>query len=461
MSNKTDHSDALVFFGATGDLAYKQIFPAIQALIKDGRLDMPIIAVAKADWSLDQLKARARESLEKSGSFDEAAFAKLSAQLQYIDGDYADPKTFEALRAKLDGAKHPLHYLAIPASLFEVVVKALGASGSARGARVITEKPFGRDLKSARALNDVLLSVFAEADIYRIDHYLGKEPVQNLLYARFANAMLEPLWNRNYIRSVQVTMAESFGVQGRGKFYEETGAIRDVIQNHMLQIVASVAMEEPRRYDPGALRDARGHLLESIIPLKPTDVVRGQFVGYRDEPGVAKNSNVETFAAVRLFIDSWRWAGVPFYLRAGKALKETASEVVVQLKAPPRNVFGIPPDMNENHFRFRLGPDVGLGIGMRVKTPGEGMSGKEYELYAGTKKLTGVMAPYERLLNDAIKGDQMLFTRQDTVEAEWRVVNDILGEATPLHPYAQGTWGPKEADAIADDTWELPRAQQD
>lgn len=451
------NSDALVFFGATGDLAYKQIFPAIQKLIKAGKLDMPIIGVAKANWSLDQLKQRARESLEKNGGVDEEAFAQLAKNLHYIDGDYGDPATFEALKKALNGAKRPLHYLAIPASMFETVIKGLDASGAARGARVIAEKPFGRDLASAKALNDTVLKVFAETDIFRIDHYLGKEPVQNLLYSRFSNTLFEPLWNRNYIHAVQVTMAEKFGVQGRGKFYDETGAIRDVIQNHVLQIVASIAMEEPRRYDAAALRDARGHLMESIIPVKPEDVVRGQFKGYLDEPGVAKGSKVETFAAMRLFIDSWRWAGVPFYLRAGKSMAVTATEVVVQFKAPPRNVFGTPPDLNENHIRFRLGPDVGLGIGLRVKDPGENMQGHEYELYSNAHNVPGAMAPYERLISDALKGDPILFTRQDTVEAEWRVVDEVLGADTPVHQYEPGTWGPVAADAITNKSWEMPR----
>ena len=441
-------SDALVFFGATGDLAYKKIFPALQAMVQRGQLKVPVIGVAKAGWNLEQLKARAEDSLKTHGTLDRAAFDKLSSLLGYIDGDYEDPATFDRLRRALGHAERPLHYLAIPPSLFPKVVGELGRSGSARSARVVVEKPFGHDLASAQALNRALLSVFPENAIFRIDHYLGKEPVQNLLYFRFSNSFLEPIWNRNYVESVQITMAESFGVQGRGRFYEETGAIRDVLQNHLLQVTACLAMDPPRAGDPESLRDEKRQILEAIAPLDPKHVVRGQFRGYHKEPGVAADSQVETFAAVRLEIDSWRWAGVPFYIRTGKCLPVTCTEVIVTLKAPPCAVFGERlTAADQNRLRFRLGPRVEIGLGVRTKIPGEAMVGKEVELLA-TEGIADELGAYARLLHDAMRGDPLLFAREDAVEAEWRVVSPVLGNVTPLSEYDPGSWGPPEADRL-------------
>jgi glucose-6-phosphate 1-dehydrogenase len=440
-----ERSDALVFFGATGDLAYKQIFPALQAMVRRGRLDVPVIGVAKAGWSLEQLRERARASLEEHGGVDEAAFAKLVSLLRYVDGDYRDPETFAAVRRELGSAKRPLHYLAIPPTLFTTVVEGLSASGCAQGARVVVEKPFGRDLASAIELNRTLHSVFPESAIFRIDHFLGKEPVENLLYFRFANSFLEPIWNRHYIEHVQITMAEDFGVQGRGRFYEEAGAIRDVIQNHLLQVVAILAMEPPTGVD--AVRDGKAKILEATRSLAPRDVVRGQFRGYRDEEGVAPDSQVETFAAVRLHIDSWRWAGVPFLIRAGKKLPLTALEVRAELWRPP--VYDRRDPGRQNYVRFRLGPDVSISIGARVKVPGETYAGEPIELFASRAHTGDELAPYERLLGEAMEGDQSLFARQDGVEAQWRIVDPVLGNVTPLHEYEPGTWGPTEAERLA------------
>jgi len=452
-------SDALVFFGATGDLAHKQIFPALQSMARRGHLNVPVIGVAKANWNLDQLKTRAKDSVQQHGGIDPLAFDQLLARLRYVDGDYEDPTTFDALRRELGSAQRPLHYLAIPASLFSTVVSQLGRSGCARGGRVVAEKPFGRNLASAQALNRALLEVFPEPAVFRIDHYLGKEAVQNLLYFRFSNAFLEPIWNRNYIDSVQIVMAEEFGVAGRGRMYDETGALRDVVQNHLLQVVACLAMEEPASGCAEALRDARARILEMIQPLDPAHVVRGQFRGYLAEAGVAPDSRVETFAAVRLSIDSWRWAGVPFYVRAGKRLPVTCTEVLVQLKQPPRSVFGeaSPKHGTSNHVRFRLGPDVKIALGVRAKLAGESMIGKELELIAARED-PDEMQPYERLLGDALEGDHSLFTREDSVEAEWRVVEPILGDATPIHDYEPGTWGPANADQICS-SWHNPTSR--
>jgi glucose-6-phosphate 1-dehydrogenase len=438
------HSDALVFFGATGDLAYKQVFPALQSMVRHGHLDMPVIGVAKAGWSLDQLKARALDSIKKHGDLDTDAFARLSSRLQYIDGDYRDQSTYEGLRHALGDAQRPLHYLAIPPSMFETVAEGLAKSHCAHDARVVVEKPFGRNLTSAQSLNRTLRKFFPESAVFRIDHFLGKEPVQNLLYFRFANTFLEPIWNRNYVSSVQITMAEHFGVQGRGRFYEEVGAIRDVVQNHMFQVLVMLAMDAPVSRDAEAMRDEKVRLLKAIRPLNSSDIVRGQFRGYRGSEGVAPDSQVETFAAVRLHIETWRWSGVPFYIRAGKQLPVTATEVMVELKRPPQNVFDDIAPNQSNYFRFRLSPEVFISVGARVKAPGEEMAGEDIDLIA--HRAADEMMPYERLLGDAMRGDASLFAREDSVEAAWRIIDPILGNVTPVVEYEPNTWGPLEAD---------------
>jgi glucose-6-phosphate 1-dehydrogenase len=450
-------ADALVFFGATGDLAYKQIFPALASMIGRGHLDMPVIGVAKSGWGLGDLRKRARDSLTEHGGVDEQAFEKLSSLLRYIDGDYADPATFDALRKELDGASHPVHYLAVPPSLFGTVVKELGRSGCADGAKVMVEKPFGHDLESAIELNRALGEVFPERSIFRIDHYLGKEAVENLLYFRFANSFLEPIWNRQHVRRVQITMAESFGVAGRGRFYEEAGAIRDVVQNHMLQLLAMLTMDSPAERDPEALRDEKARLLKSIAPLTPKQVVRGQFKGYRDEDGVAKGSTVETFAAVRLHLDSWRWSGVPFLIRAGKCLPTTATEVLVEFRRPPQIVFDEPRPGDPNAVRFALSPDVVIALRARAKVPGEELRGEDVELLAHHHR-PDEMPPYERLIGDAIRGDPTFFAREDGVQAAWKAIDPILDDATPVHAYELGTWGPAEADALIEGagSWHSP-----
>ncbi len=448
-------ADAFVFFGATGDLAYKQIFPALQAMIRRGHFDMPIIGVARRAWTSDRLRDRARESLEKSGGVDPAAFARLSARLQYVSGDYKDEGTYDRLRAALEGAARPLHYLAIPPADFETVIQGLARSGCARNAGVIVEKPFGRDLASALELNRTLQGFFPESRIFRIDHYLGKEAVQNLLYFRFANSFLEPIWNRNYVDRVQVVMSESFGVEGRGRFYEDVGAIRDVIQNHLFQVTVLLAMDPPGTADAEALRDEKIQVFRAMRPLSPEDVVRGQYRGYREEEGVAPGSRVETFAAVRLHIDNWRWSGVPFCIRAGKRMPYKATEVLVELKLPPQMVFDrIDPD-GANYFHFRLSPNVYISLGARTKIPGDAMAGTRSELVA-CQRSGGEMNPYERLLGDAIKGDASLFAREDGVKAAWRVVDPIPEAETPLYEYEPNTWGPPEADRICDGRWHNP-----
>ncbi len=446
MSSNAPRSDALVFFGATGDLAYKMIFPALHAMAAHGHLNFPVIGVAKSGWKLEQLRARARDSIEKhGGGVNDQALARLVERLAYIDSDYQDPATYEALLKSLGGARYPTHYLAIPPVLFGTVVKGLASSGCARNARVILEKPFGHDLPSAQALNETLHQVFDESRVFRIDHYLGKEPVQNLVMFRFANTFLEPIWNRRYVHSVQITMAEAFGVQGRGAFYDANGAIRDVVQNHLLQVVAYLAMEPPLTTYPESIQEEKVKVFRSIMPLNPADLVRGQFSGYRNEPGVKPNSTVETFAAVRLHIDSWRWDGVPFFIRAGKCMPVTATEVMVTLKRPPLRKFR-PEDAN--HFRFRLGPDVMIGAGVQIKKPGEHMESAPTELKLVQRPEGEELGAYERLLGDAMAGDHLLFTRQDAVEAQWAIVQPILGDATPVHEYRPGTWGPAEAAAL-------------
>ena len=448
------HSDALVFFGATGDLAYKKIFPALQAMVKRGHLNAPVVGVAKAGWNLDQLRARAKDSLEKHGGVDAAAFEKLSGLLRYVDGDYQAPATFQALRKELRDAQYPAHYLAIPPALFETVVEQLAKSNCARGARVIVEKPFGHNLASAQELNKVLLGVFDEADIFRIDHYLGKRPVNNMLAFRFANTFVESFWNRNYIDSVQITMAEDFGVQGRGGFYDQTGTIRDVVQNHLFQVLCNLTMEPPTRLDSESLRDEKVKVLKAIPPIEEKNLVRGQFLGYRDEHGVAKDSKTETFAALRLEINSWRWKGVPFYVRAGKNLPVISTEIVGKFRKPPTLL----PDsiLTENHLRLRLSPDVVIAMGLMSLAPGEGMGLQAGEMVA-TSSDAGDMDAYERLLGAAMAGDNSLFAREDYVEEAWRIVDPVLKKGTPIYPYASNTWGPAEVSRVTPPGgWDIP-----
>ncbi|HTC51265.1 MAG TPA: glucose-6-phosphate dehydrogenase [Steroidobacteraceae bacterium] len=438
-------SDALVLFGATGDLCHRKIFPSLYNLVRRGRLTVPVIGVAKAGWTREQLIERLRDSIKSYvKDADPAVVERFVALIKYVDGDYGALETFKQLRRLLDTSQHPLHYLAIPPSMFQVVVTQLAAAQCDKGARVVIEKPFGRDLTSAHDLNQTLHQIFDERAIFRIDHYLGKEPVQNLLYFRFANSFLEPIWNRNYIASVQITMAEEVGVAGRGKFYDEAGAIRDVMQNHLLQVVGFLAMEPPVNSSGDALRDEKVKVFRALRPLQPSDVVRGQFKGYRNEPGVAPDSKVETFAALRLSIDSWRWNGVPFYLRAGKCLPVTATEVVVELRAPPARVFGDAAPCQPNYWRFRVGPDQAIAMGAHAKQAGERMLGREVELFVD-QKAPEEMEPYERLIGDAISGDATLFAREDEVEAAWAAVDPILHASTPVFEYDPGTWGPAEA----------------
>jgi glucose-6-phosphate 1-dehydrogenase len=440
-------SDAIVFFGATGDLAKKQIFPSLQGLVRDQGLDVPIIGVAKAGWTLDQLKARAKESLSSHGGLDPKAFAKLVALLRYVDGDYNDPSTFARLREELREARRPLHYLAIPPSLFATVAEGLAKQSAGMDPRLVIEKPFGRDRMSARQLDRILNRFFPEENIFRIDHYLGKEPVQNILYTRFANSMFEPVWNRVHIHSFQVTMAESFGVQDRGKFYDETGAIRDVLQNHMLQLLANLTMDPPTGEESDAVRDQKAALLKAVRPLDPADVVRGQYAGYQSVPGVRPGSTVETFVAAKLFIESWRWAGVPIYMRAGKGLAATAAEVMVYFKRPPRETFDETASRGSGYMRMRISPDVSIAQGLRVKRPGEIMRGEDVELIL-TEQETAFKPPYQRLLADAMLGIGDLFGRHDIVDAQWRIVEPALDAVAPPIPYAQGSWGPEEANRL-------------
>jgi glucose-6-phosphate 1-dehydrogenase len=454
-------SDAFVFFGATGDLAYKKIFPALYAMVHRGGFDIPIIGMAREGWTLDKLKQRARQSVEQSGDFEAGCFEKLAAQLRYVGGDYTDPATFIRLKQALGAATRPIHYLAIPPSMFSSVVQGLQQSGCADNARVIVEKPFGRDLATAQALDRTLHEVFAEPAIFRIDHYLGKEAVQNLLYFRFANTFLEPIWNRQYIKDVQITMAEEFGVQGRGAFYEEVGAIRDVVQNHLLQVTALLAMDPPTGHEPGAMQAEKLRLFRAMRPLDPKEVVRGQFRGYRDEPGVAKDSQIETFAALCVHIDTWRWADVPFYIRAGKCLPLSATEVTVTLKRPPLSIFDSNESVPRNYFRLRLSPEVVISEGALVKRNGDQMRGEPVELIARHHSETE-KSPYERLLGDAIRGDTALFTQDDSVEAAWRVVDPVLTAGSPVLEYEAGTWGPAAAAQIVvgGDGWHDPQPEK-
>jgi glucose-6-phosphate 1-dehydrogenase len=450
-------SDALVVFGVTGDLAYKQIFTSLLGLVRDEGLNVPIIGVAKAGWSLDQLKERARDSLAQHGPVDAKAEQKLLSLLRYVDGDYADPATFERLHSELGDARRALNYLAVPPSMFGVVAAGIAKSSKAAEARLVIEKPFGHDRESSKQLNAVLRQNFPEENIFRIDHFLGKEPVQNLLYTRFANPMFEPIWNRDHVRCIQITMAENFGVENRARFYDATGANRDVLQNHLLQILAHVAMDPPTGEESEALRDQKAGLLKSIRPIDPNDVVRGQYRGYRDADGVKPGSTVETFIAVKLFIESWRWEGVPIYIRTGKNLPVTATEVMVQFKRPPRETFGERVPGNSAHLRFRLSPDVAIGMGLRVKEGGERMIGRDMELML-TAQQAAYRPPYQRLLGDAMHGRGDLFGREDIVDAQWRIVENILGDATPVYTYAPGSWGPDEAIELigADGPWRNP-----
>jgi glucose-6-phosphate 1-dehydrogenase len=453
-------SDALVLFGVTGDLAHKMIFPALYAMVKRGVLNVPVIGVAFPNWSLQRLRNRVTDSIKRSGRIDnKSALHHLLSQFKYVSGDYKDPATFTALRKALGSARRPAHYLAIPPSLFETVIKGLGAANLSEHARVIVEKPFGRDLASARELNRVARSVFPEDSIFRIDHFLGKEAIMNILYFRFANSFLEPIWNRNFVTSVQITLSEKFGVKGRGAFYETAGCLRDVIENHLFQIVALLAMEPPADRNFGSVHTEKAKVFQAMRPLKSNDVVRGQYAGYRKEPDVAKNSDVETFCALRLFIDSWRWEGVPWYLRSGKYLAENATEVLVEMKPPPQRLFAdsAPATGRTNYWRFRISPGSAVALAARIKLPGEEFVGDQRELYLFEEQ-PGEEEPYDRLLGDAMAGDGALFTREDAVEAAWAVVDPVLKKHHRARPYKRRSWGPKEADALIapDGSWHNP-----
>ena len=458
--NRMLPADALVVFGVTGDLAHKKIFPALYAMVRSGVLNVPVVGVAASKLSLAQLYERVTDSISQVGKIDDrSALDHLLSQLSYVGGDYNDPGTFKQLKQALGDAQRPAHYLAIPPVLFETVIKGIGAAGLADQARVIVEKPFGHDLASARELNRIALSVFREDAIFRIDHYLGKEAIMNILYFRFANSFLEPIWNRNCVASVQITLSEDFGVKGRGAFYESAGCLRDVIQNHLFQIVALLAMEPPAYQGYGAVHNEKAKVFQAMRPLQPDDVVRGQYTGYREEPGVAKESDVETFCALRLFVDSWRWQGVPWYLRSGKCLATSVAEVMVELKPPPQRLFddSAPVDGPANYLRFRLAPNSAVALAARVKRAGKEFIGDQHELYL-LEEQAGEETPYERLLADAMAGDGALFTREDAVEAAWAVVDPVLDVHHRAHTYKPGSWGPKQADKLiaADGSWHNP-----
>lgn len=437
-------SDAIVVFGVTGDLVHKEIFPALYGLFRDEGVSVPVIGVARSDWSMDQLVARAKDAVEKNGDFDEKTFARLAKMLRYVRGDYGAPETYEKMCQALQGTGSPLFYMAIPPSVFPVVTNSLASSGCSLSARVLVEKPFGRDFRSAIELNDTLRKHYPESAIFRIDHFLGKEPVQNITYTRFANPLLEPIWNRDHVRSIQITMAEDFGVKERGGFYEEAGAIRDVIQNHLLQLLAVIAMDAPGGGIPDAYRDEKARVLMAVRPLDARHVVRGQYDGYRSAPGVDPGSTVETYAAMKLMIDNWRWAGVPVYIRSGKEMAVTATEVFIELRRPPRETFGEDVPLSSGHLRMRISPDVVIALGLRVKVPGDRMVGRDAELMV-TSRPGDLRSPYQRLLTDAMYGIQELFAREDGVEASWRIVEPILRDNVPLRTYEPGSWGPPEA----------------
>jgi len=451
----SEHCDALVIYGVTGDLAFKKIFPALQAMVRRGHLDVPVIGVARSAWSVDQFRQRVHDSLEKYGGVDPAAFEKLSRLLRYVSVDYTDSSACGAIHKELKDARHPAIYLAVPPHLFAPAVEQLARSGCAKEARIIVEKPFGRDLASSRNLNQILHEVFDESSIFRVDHYLGKKPVSNMLVFRFANTFAESFWNRNYVESVQVTMAEDFGVQGRGSFYDETGAIRDVVQNHLFQIISNLAMEPPARSDSESLRDEKVKVLRAISPIDQTDLVRGQFRGYRDEKGVARDSQTETFAALRLNINSWRWKGVPFYVRAGKCLPVTCTEIVGRLRKPPTLI--PEADLKENHLRLRLSPEVTIAMGMMTLAAGDTFAVEASEMVASSAPHAGEMEAYERLLGAAMEGDGALFAREDYVDEAWRIVDPVLKRGTPIYEYEINTWGPRETEQVTPDGgWHNP-----